>query len=235
MRTELPSPRQLKRCSCPIIWRLLLLHAYFLDHTTVLHHALHPLLLCVPTFPCVSCVAQVGATVLLPWKDIVTSLKEYIHRDYGHRHFLGLLYGYYSLAMGYNARKYWYLDSHGTTVGEEAGVTYLHSTDLEHFVLDVLQADALNQSSWRDCGNRGCPCCNLAVTIVLIKRSAWVSASRSEPYSFLRKGVCISCNFGARRRCNMLLIVQFAHSEMRICATFCITMVCIPCHHLGST
>ena len=116
-------------CSCPIIWRLLPWHPYFLDHTTIFHHALDLLLLCVPASPCVSCVSQVGATVLLPWKDIVTSLKDYIHRDYGHRHFLGLLYGYYSVAMGYNVGKYWYLDSHGTTVEKEAGVTYLQSTD----------------------------------------------------------------------------------------------------------
>ena len=68
---------------------------FFLDHTTILHHALDLLLLCVPASPCVSCVPQVGAVVLLPWKDIVTSLKEYIHQDYGHLHFLGLLYGYY--------------------------------------------------------------------------------------------------------------------------------------------
>ena len=153
------------------------MHPSFLDHTTVRHHALDPLLLCVPVFPCVSCVPQVGATVLLPWKDIVTSLKEYIHRDYSHRHFLGLLYGYYSVAMGYTAGKYGYLDSHGTTVGKEAGVTFLQSTDLKHLVLDVLQADALNRSSWCDCGNGGCPRCNLAVTIVLIQRSTSVSAS----------------------------------------------------------
>ena len=49
--------------------------------------------------------------------------------------------------------------------------------ELKHLVLDVLQADALNRSSWCDCGNGGCPRCNLAFTIVLIKRSASVSAS----------------------------------------------------------
>ena len=43
--------------------------------------------------------------------------------------------------MGYNAGKYLYLHSHGTTEGKEAGVTYLESTILKHLVLDVLQGN----------------------------------------------------------------------------------------------
>ena len=83
--------------------------------------------------------------------------------------FLGVLYGYYSVATGYN------VGIIGTWI--LIAQTYLQSTDLKHLVLNVLQADALNRSSWCDCGNGGCPHCNLAVTIVLIKRSASVSAS----------------------------------------------------------
>ena len=49
--------------------------------------------------------------------------------------------------------------------------------ELKHLVVDVLQADALNRSSWCDCGNGGCPRCNLAVTIVLIKCPPSVSAT----------------------------------------------------------
>ena len=71
--------------------------------------------------------------------------------------------------MGYNAEKYSYLDSHGTTVRTQAGVTYLQSSDLKHLVPGVLQADALKRSSWCDCGNGGCPRCNLDATIVIMK------------------------------------------------------------------
>ena len=64
MQHVLPSPRQLKRCSCPIIWRLLPLHPYFLNHTTIFHHAFDPLLLRVPAALCVFCVSEVGSQVV---------------------------------------------------------------------------------------------------------------------------------------------------------------------------
>ena len=171
MQPVLPSPRQLKHLEVASLASLF----------PRPHNHLSPCIGSVaPSCPGVSmCFLCVSG-----WGDCPPSmerhcyfLKGHIHRDYGHRLFLGLLYGYYSVAMGYNAGKYWYLDSHGTTVGKEGGVTYLQSTDLKHLVLDVLQADALNRSSWCDCGNEGCPRCNLAVTIVLIKRPASVSAS----------------------------------------------------------
>ena len=85
--------------------------------------------------------------------------------------------------MGCNAGKYWCLDSHGTTVGKEASATYLQCTHLKHLVLELFRADALNRSCWCDCGNRGCPRCNLAITIILINCSAlgFASAERNLP------------------------------------------------------
>ena len=184
-------------------------------------------------FSCVPCLPQVGGTVFLPWKDIASSLEECVHRDYGHCHFLGLLCGHYSVALGYNGGDYWYVDSHGTTMGKQAGLRTCGPKAFgpRRSSRRCIQPSMVRLVRLRQRGLSTLQSCRRCCSRYTLHLGFCLGGSVF--YPFQTKEVSILWSFGATRRYNMLPTALLAQSLMRHCATFCKSLVCVPSHPPG--